>query len=48
MLEDESYSDIVSWGVNGDSFVVKVYIRSITIIDFFCLKFNLKLNFQYY
>ncbi|CAG8485191.1 6377_t:CDS:2 [Ambispora leptoticha] len=23
MLEDESYSDIVSWGVNGDSFVVK-------------------------
>ncbi|PKY53864.1 hypothetical protein RhiirA4_47244 [Rhizophagus irregularis] len=23
MLEDESYSDIVSWGINGDSFVVK-------------------------
>ncbi|CAG8444889.1 5584_t:CDS:10 [Ambispora gerdemannii] len=23
MLEDESYSDKVSWGVNGDSFVVK-------------------------
>jgi len=24
MLEDNSYEDIVSWGVNGDSFVVKV------------------------
>ncbi|CAI2179606.1 17003_t:CDS:2 [Funneliformis geosporum] len=23
MLEDDSYNDVVSWGVNGDSFVVK-------------------------
>jgi osomolarity two-component system response regulator SKN7 len=23
MLEDDSYNDIVSWGINGDSFVVK-------------------------
>ncbi|CAG8581099.1 6300_t:CDS:2, partial [Scutellospora calospora] len=23
MLEDSSYSDVVSWGANGDSFVVK-------------------------
>ncbi|CAG8610827.1 13428_t:CDS:2, partial [Funneliformis caledonium] len=23
MLEDDSYNHVVSWGVNGDSFVVK-------------------------
>ncbi|CAG8548546.1 18862_t:CDS:2, partial [Racocetra persica] len=26
MLEDTSYSEVVSWGANGDSFVVKVFV----------------------
>lgn len=33
MLDDDSYSDIVSWGVNGDSFVVKVNEQD-QLIDF--------------
>jgi hypothetical protein len=40
MLEDDSYNDIVSWGINGDSFVVKVFIKSIKIIATFSFWFN--------